>query len=212
MSSNRRTSQWIYELLPYLYIGGGGTALLWNHQWLGIASASLLTATGVFVIYKRTAHRRITQKLWDDHHHLGTTAGNNKKPVSRILDPLEWHPSYYFANPLIDKGHKALFSMSNELIDAFNAHKSDKAILQILDSLMEDVLLHLAKEEGVMTTMQYAQLEQHKDIHRSLFTKATEYRSSFDSGKVSLEALVDFVTKKLVAGHLISDLKLRTPW
>lgn len=211
MSTHKQSAKWLYEILPYIYVSGGVATTTAVHHWMAVLSSLLLVAAGLVVLYKRRLYRNKAAVLLSEHFHGSTLVQKPAVQEQVTLVPLEWRSSFYFPNALIDKQHRQLFAKSNELIQAVLTNRQEHVIVQILDKLLDDLLHHLAKEEGVMVTLHFPQMDEHKQIHRSLFTRAMEYREAYRNGNLPLVELVKFVTHKVVAGHILEDLKWPIP-
>lgn len=123
-------------------------------------------------------------------------------PVANLV----WRRSYQCGDAIIDKEHKELFMHGNTLIRAVaNGRIPLDKLPEMLDELIESVMAHFRNEEFILSRYGYADLEGHADKHRKLIERALELRSMAVSGELSLADVVSFVTRDVVALHMLID-------
>jgi hemerythrin-like metal-binding protein len=122
------------------------------------------------------------------------------------LANLVWRRSYQCGDAIIDKEHKDLFMHGNTLIRAVaNGRIPLDKLPEMLDELIESVMAHFRNEEFILSRYGYAELESHAYKHRKLIERALELRSMAVSGELSLAEVVSFVTRDVVAVHMLVD-------
>ena len=116
---------------------------------------------------------------------------------------LIWQEGYESGEPTIDREHRELFDLSNELLDAFLSGAYELAgIAPIFDRLMHHVAAHFRDEEALLERHGYGKLETHRRLHARLLQRAHELRRAFDAGEAHLGSLVEFLAGEVVARHL----------
>lgn len=108
----------------------------------------------------------------------------------------------------IDKQHKNLINILNELYNSAQ-NNSDRATLKpIFESLVNYTVEHFASEEGFMERGGYPDLEEHKKEHIRLTEKVLEFKTEFDKGSQTISfELLDFLRKWLTFHILGTDKK-----
>ena len=115
--------------------------------------------------------------------------------------------------PLIDKEHKELFRIINEVQDLVsNDSVKDKfdEILSLLEQLTEYAATHFKDEEEYMSSINYAGLEEQKREHEAFVSKIDEMDIiNIDSDQQgTLEEILKFLAEWLVNHILNSDKKI----
>lgn len=80
----------------------------------------------------------------------------------------EWNQEYAVGVVVLDKHHKKLFEILNELFTLMNDGSEDGPILHVIDELLDYTHYHFEEEEKIMDEMGYPDLEAHKQLHRDL--------------------------------------------
>jgi diguanylate cyclase (GGDEF)-like protein/hemerythrin-like metal-binding protein len=117
---------------------------------------------------------------------------------------LVWEEAYESGNPLIDREHRELFDLANELIDAFlTAGNSPDRVAPLYDQVLHHVARHFADEEAELQRLGYARLDTHRRIHAGLLERAQALRGALDSGDASLGGVIEFLAGDVVSRHLL---------
>jgi diguanylate cyclase (GGDEF)-like protein/hemerythrin-like metal-binding protein len=121
---------------------------------------------------------------------------------------LTWLEAYECGEPTIDREHRELFELGNELIAASIAKDASLAsIKSALDRLLAHVVQHFADEEALLAQHGYKRLATHKQAHAGLLARAGELKASAEAGKATLGDIVNFLANDVVARHLfVADL------
>lgn len=80
----------------------------------------------------------------------------------------EWTQDYGVGISVLDKHHRRLFEILNELFTLMDKGSEDGPILHVIDELLDYTHYHFDEEEKIMEKMGYPELEQHKRLHRDL--------------------------------------------
>ncbi len=119
---------------------------------------------------------------------------------------LVWREAYACGEPHIDAEHQELFDLANVLINAaLPGREQDKTAT---DSALVSLLLHLKKhfehEETILEERGYIRLEEHRNAHNRLLSKADELHAAVKNGSTSFGTLIDFLANDVVARHLFT--------
>ena len=93
-------------------------------------------------------------------------------------EKIVWGPQFSVDNPEIDKEHKELISVYNELIDFIQQKKSRKEMAKILSELTDHSLKHFHREEEYMEKLDFPRAEEHKKFHRDFIYKVSLFNSN----------------------------------
>lgn len=116
---------------------------------------------------------------------------------------LRWRKVYECGEPTIDRQHRALYALANELLAAV-AHRRPRGELTVLvDALTREAAAHFAAEEQVLERVRYPQLEEHRASHARLMRKATDLAEQYRSGAPHGGEIIEFLVFELAAGHML---------
>ena len=76
-----------------------------------------------------------------------------------------WTPDLATGNAVIDKQHKQLFSMVNNLFDAYQSGKERQEVADTMEFLVEYTNKHFADEEELQEKNDYPDYPAHKQLH-----------------------------------------------
>lgn len=123
----------------------------------------------------------------------------NPEPVFLV-----WDDRFSVKNDKLDKQHKKIVNIINDLYRAIQNGKSCETLARILIQLNSYTDLHLAFEETLMELKKYPEIETHKKAHKRFVEKAEEIRKK-DNGEntnTMCWELLSFL-KDWWAGHVI---------
>jgi diguanylate cyclase (GGDEF)-like protein/hemerythrin-like metal-binding protein len=159
-------------------------------QWLDRADAALY----------RAKHKGRDQVQFAPETPVRTAMAD---PLEHKLVHLSWHPTYECGHAEIDRDHRALFTIANELLNAVVAGKPAEELEAIIEILLREVTRHFLYEESLLSSMGYADVEGHAMIHRQLLGKATQLVDAFKSGNVESGPFFQFLVYDVVARHML---------
>jgi hemerythrin-like metal-binding protein len=116
---------------------------------------------------------------------------------------INWNDKYSVSVPEMDRQHKKLINMINNLNDAMKAGKGSEIIGKILSDMVAYTRTHFNEEERMLAAAGYDGLNEQKKLHASFVRKLIEFKSKYDSGQtmISIE-IMDFLSKWLT-GHIM---------
>ncbi len=130
------------------------------------------------------------------------------KPVSFIT----WTEDLSIGIPQIDQDHKVLVSLVNRCIAVLNSDNPDnKEISNILDELFDYTQYHFQREERLMKVCEYPGLIKHQQVHQLLIKEVGRRIKEHDLGKLTAEALVEFIADWLT-NHIMGMDKAIAPY
>lgn len=191
--------RWLYEALPYLYVSGGTLTLVGVRNWAAALSSLLLMSAGG-VIWKMRRDYRL-QHLADGSDGPATS----RRGAANSLVEMVWRPGFEVGHELIDRQHKRLFAIGNELINAIILRKSKGDIELTMDDLVNDIADHFRTEEELMQGLGRPVSEAHLQSHQRLLTEVRALREKFQSGEMMVGELVGFIAYDVIAQHIIKE-------
>ncbi|MBC8240422.1 MAG: hemerythrin family protein [Alphaproteobacteria bacterium] len=93
---------------------------------------------------------------------------------------IEWSDNYNTGIPDIDAEHQALFALVNDLYDRVETGSAEASINATIEALIDYVNYHFAREEGLLSSCHYPDLENHKVAHRKLQSQLETCRQSYE--------------------------------
>lgn len=143
--------------------------------------------------------------------YLSKNNGRNRTVTSDMLsisderiEVVPWESDFESGNALLDKEHKALLKAGEKLLDAYYAKdpEEEERMLKKLFRLLAD---HFASEEQILLDVGYQDLDEHRDIHKSLLAGASFWNTLQKRERVRTGAFYGFLINKVIKGHLIEE-------
>jgi hemerythrin-like metal-binding protein/PAS domain S-box-containing protein len=119
-----------------------------------------------------------------------------------LLIKLNWAPGFESGNADVDREHRALFAVSNDLLNAIINGRAKEDIDRVIGVLVKEVTSHFAHEEEIQRSIGYPQAEEHSRIHRSLVDKAVKLIGDFNAGTVDVGTFFQFLAYDVVTLHM----------
>ena len=122
-----------------------------------------------------------------------------------------WKDEYSVFNTEIDKQHKKLFDIINEIIDKGESNVHSEIITDTFLNLIKYSEYHFKEEEKYMIKFNYPEFSSHKHEHKEFIKKISLFsiRAMNNDEKVPME-IVNFLNSWIVDHVLNSDFKLRS--
>ncbi len=115
---------------------------------------------------------------------------------------VDWDESYSVKVHLIDGQHKKLFDLANSYQKAFAEGRSENALRQLLDGLLNYSNIHFATEERYFVQFGYGETEAHIKEHKIFILKIAELTRKRKTGeKIEHDDVIKFL-KIWLEGHI----------
>ena len=119
---------------------------------------------------------------------------------------IEWQASFNLNVAVLDKQHKILVKVINELHGAIAAGKEKEVLGTLLSKIGSFAAMHFAKEEHYFDTFGYPQTETHKQEHIDFEHKLSDFEDDFKAGRAHLsKEMMVYLSNWLVAHINVSD-------
>ena len=121
------------------------------------------------------------------------------------MQRLRWLPGFEVGVEEIDRDHRSLFSLVQQVYDAIDRAEWDDC-RRLVDQFIAASLAHFDHEEAFLERVGFPDSDEHKRYHRSLLTKAEELKRicdrEIDSRKIQdcYEETVAFLLDDIVRG------------
>lgn len=124
-----------------------------------------------------------------------------------------WQESYSVGVGAIDRDHRLIINLINQLHDAHETAQTTDVVSSVLNILCEYVERHFAVEEVAMERGGYPHIEQHRREHRRLSERVQEMRQLYADGEYAAVGpdMLIFLTHWLSNHILGPDMRYR-PW
>lgn len=93
------------------------------------------------------------------------------------MEKLIWTDEYSIGNAEIDKVHKILIDIYNDLIEYVESKRNRKEFAMILSKMTDYSLVHFKKEEEYMQKFSYPELIEHRRLHKDYIYKVAMYNA-----------------------------------
>jgi len=121
---------------------------------------------------------------------------------------VKWSDEYSTGIPDIDREHRGLFALINDLYDKVEAGSAETSVKATIEALVDYVNYHFDKEEILMTACKYADLDNHVAGHRRLQNQLQAYERSYsqDPEKFDMADFMSFLIYWLKVHILEADM------
>jgi len=117
---------------------------------------------------------------------------------------IEWRGEWDSGNEEIDRDHRKIISLGNELLTLSHSDCSEQQIQEQLDRLMEHLQQHFASEEKILSATDYPDLKNHSRRHQSLISDAMILRQRFIGKEIDPTPFFYFLVDKIVLDHMLT--------
>ncbi|MBE9502856.1 MAG: hemerythrin family protein [Proteobacteria bacterium] len=115
---------------------------------------------------------------------------------------INWNDNMSVNVAEIDRQHKKLIDLINELYDGMMAGKSNEVLGKVLNELIKYTAEHFSTEERYFEKFNFPGALSHKDDHAELVKKITDFKTTFDAGKMVLSMDVMKFLKGWLTNHI----------
>jgi hemerythrin len=123
---------------------------------------------------------------------------------------LVWSERLQIGHPIIDRQHKQLFDLYNQLVNAFYEGTGQQQIYQVVTDLVTYTQHHFRDEERLMAKGGYPELKGHRQQHQELIQQVSSFVADIDeSAPVLTYEVLSFVKCWLLEHILEQDMKIK---
>lgn len=122
----------------------------------------------------------------------------------------EWAKDMVIGDGAVDADHRHLVDLVNGLHSATTEGRGRDVVEGIMNDLLAYTAEHLAREESLMATMGFPNLERHKMGHAHFIAKLAELQKKYESGSITVAAQLSTVLRDWLSLHIRrSDKELK---
>ncbi|AGT44276.1 bacteriohemerythrin [Treponema pedis] len=129
-----------------------------------------------------------------------------------MSDFISWDANYDVGIQHVDKQHKHLVDLMNELYKACTSsgkEEVDEKFKDVMKEMVEYVLVHFKDEEKIMESINYPKLKEHKQKHEFFIKEVLASVSAYTKGKQFVpNTFVRFLRDWLFNHILIDDKEM----
>lgn len=111
----------------------------------------------------------------------------------------------------VNRQHKVLIGIINELYDLIQTGRSGGAVRRVLQGLVDYTVNHFGYEEHLMEEFGYPDFDAHKAKHKALIAKVQSFVTRFDNNEDVGEELLEFL-KEWLKNHILGSDKEYSPY
>ena len=114
----------------------------------------------------------------------------------------EWTPLYEVGVPAIDRQHRFLMGLVNEMFEAVVTGQGPRSAARVLEQLKAYTHSHFRFEEALLTKAQDPGLAEHKELHRELLARLDEVQDLLEEGSHEAEGKAMELMRSWLIDHI----------
>ena len=118
---------------------------------------------------------------------------------------ISWTSEFELNIEEIDRQHRLLVDIVNELYEAVRAGKENKVLEKLLNKLVHYTVFHFAREEHFFEVFGYPETEAHVREHDGFEKQVSDFIADFETGKKQLS--MDIL--RFLSNWLVNHIKRR---
>jgi diguanylate cyclase (GGDEF)-like protein/hemerythrin-like metal-binding protein len=133
----------------------------------------------------------------------GNEGGPLRDPVAMVR--FAWRPEWNSGNRMIDRQHRELLDMANDLMDMVMTQSHPAAVRSALDNLVAHIQHHFWDEERILERVGYPEVAAHAQCHVDLLEEASRFEDRFLAGSIRTAELFSFIADTVILGHMLKE-------
>jgi hemerythrin len=119
---------------------------------------------------------------------------------------LNWDASFEVGIMEVDRQHRSLFDLTNDLHDAMRAGQGKQVLGKVLDALVAYTKNHFGYEERMLGLYRYGELAAHKSQHEALVQQVQEFQQKYTEGNATISISLMNTLRNWLTNHIkVSD-------
>ena len=103
-----------------------------------------------------------------------------------MIVKLKWSKSLSVGIDKIDREHKELFSIVNDLLQIYHDKQGQEQILDVLYAMVQYAQEHFATEDEYMTAYGFPKFQDHRKEHTKYLERVGEFLERYEAGSQTL--------------------------
>jgi len=137
----------------------------------------------------------------------------NDKTDGSVQEIMQWNDEKFSVRvESIDRQHKQIFHLVNDLYQALMNNKTHAEKSVILNELVDHTVKHFSHEENCFKQFGYARCNEHTAQHCDLVVRVSEFKKAFDSGKADISQELIYFLRDWLHSHIGDSDKAFTPY
>ena len=121
---------------------------------------------------------------------------------------IEWNDTYSVGHAIIDRQHKILVKIVNQLNEALVDNNTEQ-LSEFFEELLEYTIIHFDTEEKLMDKYDFNLNDEHKKEHKDLTDQVLSLQKQVNSGEKKIDhEVLDFLQDWLLHHIMETDQKL----
>ncbi|MDD2279402.1 MAG: bacteriohemerythrin [Bacteroidales bacterium] len=126
---------------------------------------------------------------------------------------LMWQSKYETGIESVDNDHRRLVSMIEDLYSAMSKGEAKEVINDIVKGLTDYAVVHFNREEELMESIGFADLEDHREIHQGFAKKVNSFQEMLASGQQNISVEVVAFLRDWLINHIQkTDMQFVKPY
>jgi hemerythrin len=125
---------------------------------------------------------------------------------------MTWTAALSVGHPEMDRQHKNLMDLVNDLHDRMLSGQANAALADVLDRLVQYTQSHFAAEERLLARAGYPGLASQRAEHQALTQQVVKFRDECRNGRVALSVHVSRFLKDWLQTHIVGEDKKYTAY
>jgi hemerythrin len=118
-----------------------------------------------------------------------------------------WDPSLETGNDVVDREHRGLYDLLNELYDSIVESSGVEVQGEVLSRLADYAVVHFADEEALMRSIGYPALGEQQRMHKDFVAEVGEMSEEWRSGGTLLPLTVAMFLRQWLQEHIGTEDK-----
>lgn len=191
--------EWLYELLPYVYVGVGVLTMASLQNLIALVSGGLLISAGAVVWLMRRRYRSGQSRVEANAAPSAATAAR----VRPVLPELSWRNAFDGAYPEIDEEHRVLIKAGNAVIRALAQGRDRQDIELMLYEFLDQFEKHCELEADFLSSEGRPLDADNVSKRNEAMVRVRSLEERYHSGEVPIDMLVSAITHDLMLQHIL---------
>ena len=129
-----------------------------------------------------------------------------------MVEFIKWSERFSLNIELIDKQHKQLIYLINQLYDNMKNGNSKNILEKTIDELCEYTKVHFKEEEKIFEKYGYIDTVEHKESHQIFINEIVNFKKMFNENKVTVSSKILLYLRDWLYDHILKTDKKYIPF